>query len=81
MNASFECIEKHLYRRRYQTAGGEWSTLYYAIFTDWKKKRRAFPLGSDLKILFLREEVPRAGRVANFGTTSVEQTNSLALLR
>ena len=49
MNASFDCIEKHFYRRRYQTAGGEWSTLYYAIFTDWKKKRRAFPLGSDLK--------------------------------
>jgi len=43
MNASFECIEKHLYRRR------RVMTLYYATFTDWKKKRRTFSLGSDLK--------------------------------
>ena len=49
MNQKFECIEKHLYRRQYQTAGGDWSTLYYVIFTDWKKKRRTFPVGSDLK--------------------------------
>lgn len=35
MNQTFERIEKHLYRRQYQTAGGEWSTLFYAIFTDW----------------------------------------------
>jgi integrase len=49
MNQKFERIEKHLYRRQYQTAGGEWSTLYYARFTDWKGKQRAFPLGSELK--------------------------------
>jgi hypothetical protein len=42
-------VEKHLYRRQYETAGGDWSTLYYVIFTDWKKKRRTFPVGSDLK--------------------------------
>ena len=39
---------KHLYRRQYQTAGGDWRTIYYAIFTDWKGKRRKFPLGSHL---------------------------------
>src|SRR5688572_8142433 len=55
MNQKFECIEKHLYRRQYQTAGGNWSTLYYVIFTDWKKKRRTFPVGSDLKTA--REEL------------------------
>jgi len=43
MNASFECIEKHLYRRRRVID----AVLRY--FTDWKKKRRTFPLGSDLK--------------------------------
>ena len=45
MNASFECIEKHLYRyprRRVIDA-------VLRTFTDWKKKRRTFPLGSDLK--------------------------------
>ena len=49
MKQTFECVEKHLYRRQYQTAGGDWSTLYNVIFMDWKKKRRTFPVGSDLK--------------------------------
>lgn len=49
MEQKFERVEKHLYRRQYRTAGGDWSTLHYAIFTDWKKKRRTFPLGSDVK--------------------------------
>jgi integrase len=48
MNQKFECIEKHLYRRQYQTATGGWSTLYYAIFVDWKGIRRHFPLGEHL---------------------------------
>jgi integrase len=39
---------KHLYRRQYQTVGGQWSTLYYAIFVDWKGIRRRFPLGEHL---------------------------------
>ena len=55
MNQKFECIEKHLYRRQYQTAGGAWSTNCYVIFTDWKKKRRTFPVGSELKTA--REEL------------------------
>jgi integrase len=49
MNQKFERIEKHLYRRQYQTAGGEWSTLYYGIFTDWQGIRRTFPFGNDLQ--------------------------------
>jgi hypothetical protein len=27
---------RHLYRRQYQTATGDWRTIYYGIFTDWK---------------------------------------------
>lgn len=49
MEQKFERVEKHLYRRQYQTAGGEWTTLYYGRSKDWKGKHRAFPLGSDLK--------------------------------
>jgi hypothetical protein len=40
---------KHFYRRQYQNAGGNWSTIYYARFKDWKGKSRTFPLGSDMK--------------------------------
>lgn len=39
---------KHFYRRQYQRAAGEWRTIFYAIFTDWKGKRRKIALGSDL---------------------------------
>ncbi|HMF48182.1 MAG TPA: hypothetical protein VK603_06035 [Candidatus Saccharimonadales bacterium] len=39
---------KHFYRRQYQIAGGEWRTIYYARFKDWKGKRRTFSLGSKL---------------------------------
>jgi len=55
MNQTFERIEKHLYCRQYQTAGGEWSTLYYVRFKDWNGKHRAFPVGSELKTA--REEL------------------------
>ena len=58
MNETFERVTerrgkievpvKHLYRRQYQAAGGDWRTIYYGIFTDWKGKRRKFPLGSEL---------------------------------
>jgi len=40
--------EKHLYRRKYDTAAGRTSIFYYAIFTDWKGIRRRFPLGEHL---------------------------------
>ena len=49
MEETFEHIERHLYRRQYQTAGGEWRTAYYGIFTDWKGIRRKFPLGDCLE--------------------------------
>jgi integrase len=51
-----ERIEKNLYKRQYQNANGEWSTLYYAAFVcRLKGKRRTFPLGADLKTA--REEL------------------------
>src|SRR4051794_41112094 len=49
MKEKFDRIEKNLYRRQYQTANGNWSTLFYGIFVDWKGKRRSFPLGSALR--------------------------------
>ena len=40
----------HLYERKYQTAGSEWRTKYYGIFTcKAKGKRRVIPLGGDLE--------------------------------
>jgi len=42
-------LVKHFYRRQYRTAGGDWSTLYYARFKDSKGKQRMFPLGSKLE--------------------------------
>src|SRR5262245_8803838 len=44
-----EKIEKHLYRRQYATAGGDWSTKFYAVFTCWDSERRTFPAGDNLK--------------------------------
>jgi hypothetical protein len=49
MEDTFKRIARHLYRRQYITENGDWSTLYYGIFVDWKGKRRCFPLGSDLR--------------------------------
>jgi len=49
MEQKFVRIAPHLYKRQYQTSNGDWSTLYYGIFVDWKGKRRTVPLGSDLK--------------------------------
>jgi integrase len=45
---SFEQVERHLYKRQYRTATGDWATAYYARFVDWKKVRRVFPLGNSL---------------------------------
>ena len=44
-----EKIERHLYRRQYQTAGGDWVTKFYAVFTCHDGKRRTFPAGDDLQ--------------------------------
>jgi len=49
MKDKFKRIERHLYKRQYLTGNGDWSTLYYGIFVDWKRKRRRFPLGSNLQ--------------------------------
>lgn len=49
MKQTFEKIERHLFKRQYQTTGGDWSTLYYAIFTDWRGIPRRFPLGQHLQ--------------------------------
>jgi hypothetical protein len=40
MKETFERVADHLYRRQYQTAGGEWRLKFYGIFTDWTGKRR-----------------------------------------
>ena len=48
MKETFERVGAHFYKRQYQSAVGQWKTIYYAIFTDWKGKRRKFPLGGDL---------------------------------
>jgi len=49
MKQSFKRIAPHLYKRQYQAANGEWTTLYYGILVDWKGKRRRFPLGGELR--------------------------------
>jgi len=49
-NQTFERIDKHLHKRRFQAESGKWNTYYYAVFVDWKKKRRIFPLGPNLKL-------------------------------
>ena len=49
MLQKFERIEKHLYRRQYQTAKGEVTMTYYVRFKDGRGKQRKFPLGSQLK--------------------------------
>ncbi len=47
--ASFKREARHLFKRQYPISSGEWSTLYYGIFKDWKRVLRKFPLGSELK--------------------------------
>jgi integrase len=49
MKQTFERVEKHLYCRQYQTAGGECMTKFYARFTDWSGIYRTFPLGDQLE--------------------------------
>ena len=48
MNESFERIEKHLYKRQFQTSTGDWRTIFYGVFTDWKGIRRKITLSSNL---------------------------------
>jgi integrase len=48
MSQTFEQVEKHLYKRQYETSNGDWSTRFYVIFVDWQKVRRRFPAGDNL---------------------------------
>jgi hypothetical protein len=43
-----EDVVPKLYERNY-TASGKQRSAYYAVFVDWKGKRRKFPLGKKLK--------------------------------
>jgi integrase len=48
MEQKFQRVARHLYPRQYETASGDWTTLYYARFVcRLKKKRRLFALGPD----------------------------------
>ena len=47
--ASFKREARHLFKRQYPVSSGDWSTLYYGIFKDWKGVLRKFPLGSKRK--------------------------------
>jgi integrase len=48
MEQKFQRVARHLYRRQYETASGDWTTLYYARFVcRLKKKRRLSALGPD----------------------------------
>jgi hypothetical protein len=49
MKESFERVQKHLYKRQYQTGSGDWATAYYARFVDWQGIRRKFAIGDDLE--------------------------------
>ena len=49
MKTTFQCIDKGFYKRQYQNANGDWSTLFYGIFVDWTGRRRTFPLGTDMR--------------------------------
>jgi len=49
LEESFERIEKHLYKRQYQNSTGDWQTIYYGVFVDWKGTRRKFSLGETLQ--------------------------------
>lgn len=43
-------IQRNFYERRYCLKTGEWRTLFYMRFVDWKGVRRTFSLGDNLPI-------------------------------
>ena len=47
-NEEWERVEPYLYRRKYQTPQGEWTTRYFVRFQDWKGVNRKVAAGSDL---------------------------------
>jgi integrase len=48
MKETFERVQKHLYKRQYQTESGDWATAFYARFVDWQGIRRKFAVGDNL---------------------------------
>jgi hypothetical protein len=68
-NKEWERIEPYLYRRKYQTPQGEWTTRYFVRFQDWKGVNRKFAVGTDLraarrKLQTLLESVLKIGRIS-----------------
>ena len=49
-NGQWERVEPYLWARKHQTQTGEWTRRFYVRFRDWKKVRRSFPVGTDLRI-------------------------------
>ena len=76
--ASFKREARHLFKRQYPTSSGEWSTLYYGIFKDWKRVLRKFPLGSDLKTAKDQLHVLEADNVKkkDFDLEKIEQAKA-----
>jgi hypothetical protein len=51
MEQKFKRVGRHLYRRQYDAANGDWTSLYYGRFVcRLKKKRRVFALGADAAV-------------------------------
>ena len=78
---TFEQVEKHLYKRQYQTAKGDWSTRFYAIFTCWDGKRRTFKAGETLNDA--RDELGRLRKLDNghFDFTAHERAKAQAKVK
>jgi hypothetical protein len=78
MKQSFEKVERHLYKRAYQVAGGDFSVKFYAIFVCWDRKRRSFPAGDNLQDA--RDELGRLRQLDkgrfNFDAEKQERKNA-----
>ena len=76
--AIFDRVAPHLYKRQYQTASGEWSTIFYARFVcRLKGKRRLFALGADLRTAKEEMKVLEARNVRreDFDAAKVQEVN------
>jgi len=76
--AIFDRVAPHLYKRQYQTATGEWRTIYYARFVcRLKGKRRLFALGADLRTAKEELKVLEARNVRreDFDAAKIQEVN------
>lgn len=48
-NEEWKRVEPYLYRRKYQTPAGEWTTRFFVRFQDWKGINRKIAGGTDLR--------------------------------